>query len=269
MSEENEMKNDDLEEALLTTAEDQEDQELEKRPHLDRFFSAPVGSLLHLSKGSSMRGTVLNLINTVTGAGILALPLAIRDTGLVLGLVLLWLVNFATDRTVQLLLYSIDANGTKSFAALSSKLYGHTFKIIVDLNTFLLNFGICTSYVVIIGTLLSDFAKHEYGGKYFTNRAQILLTIAPLVFLPLSCLKRLDALRHVSFVALTFLFSFVVITVMIAFGVGNTHVPHDEDENVKLIGDKVLKFFESVRGVFVSLPLFFFSLSLEKIHRYP
>lgn len=198
-----------------------------------------------------MRGTVLNLINTVTGAGILALPLAMKNMGLVLGVILLWLVNLATDRTIQLLLYSIDANDAKSFASLSSSLYGHKFKIIVDLNTFLLNFGICTSYVVIIGTLLSDFAEYAYGGDVFTSRAQILLTIAPLVFLPLSCLKRLDALRYVSFVALTFLVLFVVIIVMIAFGLGNTHVQHEkEGEHVELFGNKVLKMFESLPVIF-------------------
>jgi len=164
---------------------------------------------------------------------------------------LLWLVNFATDTTCHLLLYSIDANNVKSFATLSSKLYGHKFKILVDFNTFLLNFGICTSYVVIVGTLLSDFAKYAYGGDYFTSRAQILLPIAPLVFLPLSCLKRLDALRYVSFVALTFLCAFVLIIVMIASGMGNTHIKHEkEHEHVKLVGNQVLKIFESLPVIF-------------------
>ena len=71
MDKNNEMKS-DLEEALLNDSPTTGGSPTEEdKPSLERFFSAPVGSMLHLSQGSSMRGTILSLINTVTGAGIL------------------------------------------------------------------------------------------------------------------------------------------------------------------------------------------------------
>eukprot|EP00939_MAST-03C_sp_MAST-3C-sp1_P002887 g2887.t1 len=217
---------------------------------LHRFFSAPVGAFIHLSKGSSMRGTIFNLINTVIGGGILALPQALEYLGVVPGVFLMIFVALCTDVTISFVLHCIDSIGAQTYAEIAQKLYGKSVKIGIDVNTFLLSFGICTSYVVIVSSLLQDFFEFVAPSvDILSNRTAIICVMAPCVFLPLSSMSKLDSLRYVSFFCLTFLITFCVIVGIVAVGADpNVHVPSGGD--IKLIGTKPLKAIESLPVIF-------------------
>ena len=216
-------------------------------PALNRFFSAPVGAFIHLSSGSSLRGTILNLINTVVGGGILALPRAFESLGLIPGIVMFLVVILCTDISIYYILYCIDSLNVRTFADIARHLYGNKMKIIVDINTFLLSFGICTSYVVIVGSLFNDFFKYVTPDNHIlTNRNVIVLIVSSCLFLPLSILKKLDSLRYVSFCCLTFLTCFSVVVLLLAVGAdSDVHVKPDGGK-MKIAGHNPLKILESL-----------------------
>ena len=66
------------------------------RPLLGVESVAPVHSELQVAGVSSALGSVLNLTNTIVGAGLLSIPFAFRVAGLVPGLLMLvfmWLIR--------------------------------------------------------------------------------------------------------------------------------------------------------------------------------
>ena len=54
-------------------------------------------------KQSPVAGACSNLVNSIVGAGIIGIPFALRERGLVAGVVLLVLVSYFTDKTLRML----------------------------------------------------------------------------------------------------------------------------------------------------------------------
>jgi amino acid permease len=68
-----------------------------------------MGSMLVLTEGTSLRGTAFNLMNTILGAGILGLPHAAEQAGIIVAALMLILVALLQDLSAWMLLVSVDA----------------------------------------------------------------------------------------------------------------------------------------------------------------
>lgn len=125
-----------------------------------------------------------------------------------------------------MLLYCVDTTGKTNFGVLGKDLGGPVVSVLIDVSIFLLNFGLCASYVIIIGDNLGEYAV-EAGALETTWGATIgrtgwkciILTAVWGIFLfPLSMLKNLSALRHVSLLCLAFISLFVLVVILGASG---------------------------------------------------
>ena len=54
-------------------------------------------------KQSPILGACSNLVNSIVGAGIIGIPFALKESGLVAGVILLILVSYFTDKTLRML----------------------------------------------------------------------------------------------------------------------------------------------------------------------
>jgi solute carrier family 38 (sodium-coupled neutral amino acid transporter), member 11 len=54
-------------------------------------------------KKSGLVGACSNLVNSIVGAGIIGIPFALKEGGLVAGIILLILVSYFTDKTLRML----------------------------------------------------------------------------------------------------------------------------------------------------------------------
>jgi sodium-coupled neutral amino acid transporter 11 len=54
-------------------------------------------------KQSPVAGACSNLVNSIVGAGIIGIPFALKESGLIAGVVLLILVSYFTDKTLRML----------------------------------------------------------------------------------------------------------------------------------------------------------------------
>jgi hypothetical protein len=54
-------------------------------------------------KKSGVAGACSNLVNSIVGAGIIGIPFALKESGLVAGIILLILVSYFTDKTLRML----------------------------------------------------------------------------------------------------------------------------------------------------------------------
>jgi hypothetical protein len=55
-------------------------------------------------KKSGLLGTSSNLINSIVGAGIIGIPYAMRQSGIVVGLILIVLVAYLTDKSLRVII---------------------------------------------------------------------------------------------------------------------------------------------------------------------
>ncbi|KAF9732497.1 hypothetical protein PMIN06_012005 [Paraphaeosphaeria minitans] len=169
--------------------------------------------------------SIINLVNTILGAGLLAMPSALSKMGIFLGIfVIAWAgltAGFGLYLQTRCARY-ID-RGHVSFAALSQLTYPN-LSILFDAAIAVKCFGVAVSYLIIIGDLMprviEGFAPQAGEISFLVDR-QFWITAFMLIVIPLSFLRRLDSLKYTSIIAL-FSIAYLVILVVAHYIKGDT-----------------------------------------------
>jgi len=100
---------------------------------------------------STIIGATSNLISCIVGAGIIGMPFAINQTGLVTGIVLIIIVAFLTDKSLRLLIETGKHADVQSYETLMEAIFGgRTGFVFISVNMFLMSFGAMVCYLLII-----------------------------------------------------------------------------------------------------------------------
>ncbi|GMH30626.1 hypothetical protein Nepgr_032469 [Nepenthes gracilis] len=176
--------------------------------------------------GASFTGAVFNLTTTIIGTGIMALPATMKVLGLGLGIAMIVFMAVLAERSIDMLVKFSRASKSASYGGLMDDAFGKTGRIVLQICVLINNVGILVVNMIITGDVLSGttsdgihhagvleswFGEHWWNGRFF-----VILFIALTVFLPLTCLKRIDSLRFTSGVSVALSVVFLVITVGIA-----------------------------------------------------
>lgn len=177
-----------------------------------------------------MASSVVNLLNTIVGAGTLAMPSVLSHMGIMLGtLLIIW---SGCCSAFGLYLQSKCARyldrGTSSFFALSQITYPNA-AVLFDLAIAIKCFGVGVSYMIIIGDLMPGvvlgFNDHAEKLPYLVDR-HFWITAFMLLVIPLSFLRRLDSLKYTSIIALVSI-GYLIVLVIYHFGVDTHAAPGD------------------------------------------
>ncbi|PPJ50263.1 hypothetical protein CBER1_04896 [Cercospora berteroae] len=190
------------------------------RPHSTSSRSGRSSRHSKLNSGggsASWLSSVINLVNTIVGAGVLAMPHALSNMGITLGvIVILWAgltSGFGLYLQTRCARY-LDRGGS-SFFALSQITYPGA-AVVFDAAIMLKCFGVGVSYLIIIGDLMPGVIRGFVGNVndqlYLVDR-QFWVTAFMLVVIPLSFLRKLDSLKYTSMVALVSISYLVVLVV--------------------------------------------------------
>ncbi|KFH42195.1 Vacuolar amino acid transporter-like protein [Hapsidospora chrysogenum ATCC 11550] len=183
---------------------------------------------------ASMLSSIVNLLNTIVGAGTLAMPSVLSHTGIMLGTILvLWSGLVAA---FGLYLQSKCARyldrGTSSFFALSQITYPNA-AVLFDLAIAVKCFGVGVSYMIIIGDLMPGvvlgFNQYVEQYPYLLDR-HFWITAFMLLIIPLSFLRRLDSLKYTSIVALISI-GYLIVLVIYHFAAD----PHADPSNIRVV----------------------------------
>jgi len=188
--------------------------------------------MVRLTEGSSLKGTIFNLANTILGAGILSLPYAAENTGIVTAVLMLIGISLLQNLSAWMLLVGVDTTKEISFAVVAEVLYSRWLGIMVDSMVLLCNFGVLTSYVVILGDLIPSFMTYVHAPSAMQNRTYLLLATAGVLLLPLSSLRKMGLLAFASMGCLMAIGLFVVVVILLGLDV--IHVDHTGDSPVPL-----------------------------------
>ncbi|KAM9936685.1 hypothetical protein OXX80_003766 [Metschnikowia pulcherrima] len=155
---------------------------------------------------ATVRSGSINLLNTIIGAGILAMPYGLKCNGLLFGAALivwssltsalgLYLQNKVAKYTQQ--------QGAVSYFSLCQLTYPQ-LSVIFDGAIAIKCFGVGVSYLVVIGDLMPKIVESlgaKEGSWWLARNLWISVFMAGVVA-PLSFLKKLDSLKYTSVIAL-------------------------------------------------------------------
>lgn len=194
-------------------------------------------------------GAIFNLMNYALGAGILALPFAFVNAGLIMGIFLVSLVASATVFSMFLLLGASRVAKAYGFEQLARSSYGDNFAQFVKITIIVDSFGALSAYMILIADTTSGIAKNYIApDTIWANRTLILILVTTFIMLPLCCLKNINSLGFTSALSLVPLVYFMVLQIVYLVKAGGIQ------SGVKMFSSKL----------FFAMPLIVFSFSSQQ-----
>ena len=168
-------------------ASGEQEPDKEHEPLLVKPIETEDGKVVHVVVGqSTLPQTVFNSVNVLIGVGILSLPLAIRYSGWLIGMLFLFFAAIATKYTAGLLARCLDIDRTLvTFADLAYVSFGSKARVAISILFSLELLGACVALVVLfadsLDALIPGWGRVEW--KIFCGAILIPLSFVPLRFL--------------------------------------------------------------------------------------
>jgi vesicular inhibitory amino acid transporter len=146
------------------------------------------GHLINVVVGqSTFPQTIFNSVNVLVGIGLLALPLALKYSGLVVGVIFLCFSAVATSYTAKLLAKCLDVDSSLiTFADLAYVSFGNKARVAVSILFSLELLAACVALVVLFADSMDDLIP---GWGILAWKIVCGIILVPLVFLPLRLLS--------------------------------------------------------------------------------
>ncbi|GAA0143262.1 amino acid transporter [Lithospermum erythrorhizon] len=172
------------------------------------------------SVGGSISGAIFNVSTGMVGAGIMSIPATFKVLGIVPSFVVILVIAFFVEVTVDFLLKYTHFGESHTYAGLMNESFGKFGSVGLQLCVLITNLGALIIYLIIIGDVLSGsqtggsvhlgILQEWFGDHWWTSREYSLLIVVLFGLLPLVLLRRIDSLRHASAVSILLAVLFVV-----------------------------------------------------------
>ena len=208
---------------------------------------------------SRFLGAVANLCSATLGAGILALPFAMYEAGLVFGLLLLIISAWATAASIDLIVQACHHYKLGTYESVVEKSLGSKWRQTVEISILLFCGGTAVGYVIAVGDIMERV--NDMGSQGQKRLAMILVWL--LAMLPLSCLRRMQSLQCASSIGIMSIGTLLVAATVHLF------MPQDnlETADTNFLGMRDLKLFmwphHGLISILRACPIFFFAYSCQ------
>lgn len=174
----------------------------------------------------SIKGSIFTLMTATLGAGILSLPLAMYNSGLIWSIIIFVFSGVISYYTTFLLVQCSEISGHKTYMNLSKHVFDHLpgnfVFIIIKVCFFLNNFGTVVSYIVLENKLFAKATQFIAGdsapswltdpqGKFWAT-AFIIIVVYPMTFA-----RTYKSLNFVFIIGVFFMFYVTAIVVSLCF----------------------------------------------------
>jgi len=163
----------------------------------------------HKNNSSSQTGTASEgktlflLLKAFIGTGILFLPKAFSNGGLIFSLILLALSGWLTYLTMILLIRCSEKFGG-SYGDIGKQLYGKPFKIMIQGSIALTQSGFCCAYIIFILQSIKSIVETVSNGSIAIPDWAII-TAQILIYIPLSWIRKIQNFSITSLIADVFI----------------------------------------------------------------
>ncbi|CAK7202910.1 hypothetical protein SEUCBS139899_005637 [Sporothrix eucalyptigena] len=179
---------------------------------------------------SGLSSAFMNMANSIIGAGIIGQPYAMKQAGLVAGIVLLVVLTVAVDWTIRLIVVNSKLSGASSFQGTVEHCFGRTGLIAISLAQWVFAFGGMVAFGIIVGDSIPHVLTAVWPGLpdvpvlgLLTDRRAVIVVFILSVSYPLTLYRDIAKLAKASTFALV---SMVVIIVTVV--VQGAMVPDEE-----------------------------------------
>ncbi|KZF25697.1 putative amino acid transporter [Xylona heveae TC161] len=172
---------------------------------------------------SGMKSAFMNMANSIIGAGIIGQPYALRQAGLITGILLLLILTITVDWTIRLIVINSKLSGANSFQSTVEHCFGKSGLIAISVAQWAFAFGGMLAFCIIVGdtiphvlaALFPSLPNLPFLWLLADRRAVILIFICGVSY-PLSLYRDIAKLAKAS--ALALLSMIVIITTVITQG---------------------------------------------------
>lgn len=171
---------------------------------------------------ASKLSTSFNYINSILGSGIIGMPYALMNAGVVLGMVLFILISILSSYTLRLMVRNAELSGTCSYQGVMTCCFGRAGFFIISIIQFLFPFMAVVGYNIGVGDTLSKVFGAFVGedpqssSLIFLNRNIIIGVTCITILLPLSLYKNISKLSKASLLS-TVAILFIITSVLIRY----------------------------------------------------
>ena len=220
---------------------------VENNHHTIREFHSQhsTTTILH---SSSIVGPVANLCSATLGAGVLALPYALQQAGLIWGFILLLLAGTCTLYSLQLLVLACSHYQVYTYEGIVQLACGKRARFVTEVSILLFCGGCAVAYIITVGDIVQSL-------QFERNVAMVVVWSIAMV--PLSLLKTMTSLQSASGVGIFSIFLLIV--------VANIHFWRDfgEHSTAQMTLSAALWPAHGMTSVLTACPLIIFAFSCQ------
>lgn len=161
--------------------------------------------------------TILLLLNSMIGSGILVQPYVFKETGIIATIIEYLVIGYMTFLGVDLLIRAAERADVFDYSRLASKALGEEFGgCVLDFSITINNAGALLSYILIINTLISSviLTYVEDTSPIYLNSTFLTGAIVTLFVLPNCLIRNFGHLAIASIVSITAITGTVLLVVI-------------------------------------------------------
>jgi sodium-coupled neutral amino acid transporter 11 len=152
---------------------------------------------------SNVLSAFMNMANSIIGAGIIGQPYALRQAGLLTGVVLLVLLTVTVDWTIRLIVVNSKLSGANSFQATMEHCFGRKGLIAISVAQWAFAFGGMVAFCVIVGDSIPRVLSAVWpNAGWVADRRLVIVVCVLSVGWPLSLYRDIAKLAKASTLAL-------------------------------------------------------------------
>ncbi|KAH3661240.1 hypothetical protein OGAPHI_006647 [Ogataea philodendri] len=159
---------------------------------------------------SDLQAAFFNMSNSILGAGVVGIPRAFRNSGLLTSLILMVVLAVLNDWTLRLIIVNTKLSGAKTYTAFVSHALGDLGKVAILLAQGLFGFGGNIGFAVIIGDTIPHVLRSLFSSQvasssavdFLLSRNTLIVICITCVSFPLSLTRDISKLAKASGIAL-------------------------------------------------------------------
>jgi amino acid permease len=195
----------------------------------------------------------------------LGLPYALAYSGSLLGVILVIISCVCGIFSLHLLgICAKKVPAPSSFYSVTEASVPR-FTFLIDLAVAVQCFGVCASYLIVIGGLMPEVLS-QFGADGIWVARQPWIFIGFAIVAPLSCFRNLDALKYTSGLSVLFVLFLTLMVFLFSVKAGNLDpckTDDDPDDDGPCVGDKPL--ISVTSNTFRVLSIFIFAFSCQTV----
>ncbi|ORX74524.1 hypothetical protein DL89DRAFT_264377 [Linderina pennispora] len=147
---------------------------------------------------NSINGAAFNVLNSIIGSGIICLPIALKNAGLVAGILLLILVGMISQFTTYTLVFTGKRTNAMSYSEVARQALGTTGYRILNASLIFSMLGALTTYLIIVGDILTALREAYLPALAWATRSATIIGVSVSCISPFLFFRNSGPLAKIS-----------------------------------------------------------------------